>query len=406
MPMQLSVRPVREGEFADYGRASARGFGQDFTESDIERLRKLQEPDRTRCAFDGEQLVGTLGAYTLQIAVPGADTRMGGTTDVTVAPTHRRRGILRAMMQAHLDDVRERGEPLAGLWASEGAIYPRFGFGAAAESDDVTIRQGGALFAQRDTAQQVRMLDADSARSIVKTIYDNVWRARPGMLARDDTWWTERIFRDDEAKRRGATAKCYVISEEQGHPQGYAIYRQRPHPSYEPSGEVQIEEVVCASDEAHDTLWRFLTSIDLFTKVSYWNAPLDDALKWRVLDPFRVQRRTHDNLWVRLMNLEQALTTRRYMGSGKLTLAVFDETQSQPEQRIALDVSVDGSQCGKTKSTPDVSLSLATLSALYMGKRWTHQLARGGLVRGDEKALDTLDQMLGWRQEPWCPEVF
>ena len=133
--MALTIRPIKDSEFDLFRSKIARGFGGDIhKEDDPKNLRSILEPTRTVCAFDGKELVGTCAAFTLDLTVPGATLGMGGTTMITVQPTHRRRGALRAMMQAHLEEIKDRGEPLAGLWASESSIYGRFGYGYAVEA--------------------------------------------------------------------------------------------------------------------------------------------------------------------------------------------------------------------------------------------------------------------------------
>ena len=132
--MDLTVRPIEASEFETFRAKMARGFGCDpYPQDDPVFFRKIIELERTVAAFDGDELVGTCGAFSFDLTVAGGTLPMGGTTIITVQPTHRRRGVLRAMMTAHLDEIRERGEPLAGLWASETSIYGRFGFGQAAD---------------------------------------------------------------------------------------------------------------------------------------------------------------------------------------------------------------------------------------------------------------------------------
>ena len=75
-------------------------------------------------------------------------------TVVGVLPTHRRRGVLTEMMRAQLEDIRDRGEPIAALWASEEVIYRRFGYGIASFTGEIELRRGYA--ALRAAARSVR----------------------------------------------------------------------------------------------------------------------------------------------------------------------------------------------------------------------------------------------------------
>ena len=82
---------------------------------------------------------------------PGGRLPTAGTSVVAVAPTHRRRGILRAMMTQHLAEVHEKGEPLAALWASESSIYGRFGYGPASERAVMKLAKSFARFSRHSS---------------------------------------------------------------------------------------------------------------------------------------------------------------------------------------------------------------------------------------------------------------
>ncbi|MDQ3710394.1 MAG: GNAT family N-acetyltransferase, partial [Actinomycetota bacterium] len=128
----LTMRPITAEEFISWGRATETTFFEEPSDEALERWREITELDRTLAVFDGDDIVGTAGTLSYRLTVPGGELNMGGLTAVGVLPTHRRRGILRAMMARQLADVAEAGEPLAGLFAAEAPIYGRYGYGMAA----------------------------------------------------------------------------------------------------------------------------------------------------------------------------------------------------------------------------------------------------------------------------------
>ena len=135
----MEIRTVADDEIGAFRATMIATFAGDPDEdADAEaRFRALIEPDRRWAAFDGGALVATAATFAFTLTVPGGALPMAGLTMVTVRPTHRRRGILRGLISAHLDDARRRGEPIGGLWASESGIYGRFGYGMAAEGIDL-----------------------------------------------------------------------------------------------------------------------------------------------------------------------------------------------------------------------------------------------------------------------------
>ena len=157
---------------------------------------------------------------------------------------------------------------------------------------------------------------------------------------------------------------------------------------------------------AHRALWHYLTNIDLYPKMRYWNAPVDDELPWQVTEPRRVHRSICDSLWVRLIDIPGALAGRRYCGSGKIVFAVHDSFMPANSGRYGLDVSSGEAQCSSTSAEADIELSVQTLGAVYLGAHRFTELMRAGLIQGDPAALAMADRMFSWDRQPWCPAVF
>ena len=226
--MSLPVRAIREPEVSEFERALGLGFGGDPSQENTPHFEAILERDRTRCAFDGEAIVGTSGAFSFDLTVPGGALPTAGTTMVSVRATHRRRGILRAMMRAHLEDVREHEEPLAVLWASESSIYSRFGYGPAAYLCGIEIeRTHGAFRQPLESAGRLQLVDADRARKLLPQVYETVLSERPGCFTRSPGWWEHRRLVDLAEDRHGASEYRYAVYEESGQPRGYAQYRIR-----------------------------------------------------------------------------------------------------------------------------------------------------------------------------------
>ncbi len=405
--MKLTIRPIDESEIPTFRAKMARGFGGDVhKEDDPNRLFRVLDVARTVCAFDGQEMIGTCGAFSLDLTVPGATLPMGGTTMITVQPTHRRRGVLRAMMQAHLKEIQAREEPLAGLWASESSIYGRFGYGLAAQSYELKLDGKAIQFTSDIPTGTIRLVEAQEAQRVLPDVYDCVRPTRPGMFSRSDTWWETEVFYDPEHRRRGKSAKRYAVHEGARGADGYAIYRQKDEWNDVPKGEVHVVEFVASTLAAHQALWRFLTSIDLYPNVRYWNAPVDDELPWQVTDPRRVQRSICDSLWLRLIDIPRALAGRSYSGHGQLVLGLRDTFLPENDGAYELAVTSGGAQCRRTSAPADIELSAESLGATYLGGHRFTALARAGLVHGNAEALATADRLFAWDRLPWCPEVF
>ncbi|HWO27106.1 MAG TPA: GNAT family N-acetyltransferase [Kofleriaceae bacterium] len=416
--MALSFRTVADDELPAYRAAMMATFGDD-PESDPEgaaRVRALIGPEQRWAAFDGGDVVATSGTFDHAIAMPGGgQLAMAGLTMVSVRPTHRRRGILRELMRLHLEDARRRGFPISGLWASEASIYQRFGYGIAAEGDAVEVGDARAVtFREPRELDAVVHVDEERARAELPAIYDRATAGRPGALIRSAAWWRERRFLEAPYMRAGASRRRHVGAVRGGALVGYLQFRQRA--SFTdglPSGSLDIVELVGVDTRAEASLWQLALSADLFPRVTWWNAPVDDVLPWIVTDARRVKRRRTDTLWLRIEDVPAALSARRYAAGGALRLEVEGE---------AWDLVVEGdggrarcARCAPGASAalgagaaplPSLRLSRPALGSLFLGGVFATQLARAGEVHGDPAAVAMADRLFPWPIAPWCPEIF
>ena len=354
-------------------------------------------------------MIGTAGAFSLDMTVPGGSVPAAGTTMVSVLATHRRRGVLRQMMRAHLDEARERGDVLAGLWASESSIYGRFGYGSAATMVDATIDRGHAAFpGPARGSGRVRLVEVDEAKALLPVVFQATRRLRPGMFDRSDVWWNERVFRDPESRRGGATAYRFAVYEERDAPRGYVKYRAKEDWDDDgfPNGQVRIVDFQAMDLAAFDGLWRYITSIDLIRRISYWNLPADTPLPWLLADPRRLTRRISDSLWVCPIDIPAALVARTFSADGHLTIGVTDDFNEWNNGTYLLETDGPEASCVASTTPPQVRLSAADLGAIYLGGVRPLTLAAAGRIEGSPEDIRRADAMFVWHPAPWCQEVF
>jgi predicted acetyltransferase len=404
------VRAVTEDEIDLFRARLSRAFGGDADEDDGARDRFLEifEIDRTFAAFDDGDIIGTGGAFSFDLTVPGGrSVGMGGTTIVTVQPTHRRRGVLTAMMEHHLHEVASKGESVAGLWASESSIYGRFGYGRATFRCEIEMDARAVAMRGPDPLGRVRLVDAEEAEAAMRNVYEQARMDRAGMLSRTDSWWRLRRMRDDESTRGGKSARRYAIYEQNGQPLGYATYRQKEKWEDFPEGEVHVIEVITITNAAHRGLWGFLTNIDLFPTVEWWNSPIDDPLPFHVTDPRRVEREITDSLWVRLLDIPVALESRLYEQDGTLVIGVDDPFRPDNTGRYRLTVEGGEAKCQKEDGAePDIACGVDVMGHLYLGGGDAYGMAHAGQIRGRDDAVRTVHRIFRTDRAPWCPEVF
>lgn len=402
--MSFVVRPTRDLE--EYGRAFF-GIGQYFgampTEERLQRFSMVLDIGRMHAAFEDGAIVGGGGAFTYQLSVPGGVLPCAGVTVVGVYPTHRRRGVLRSLMEAQLRDVHERGEPIAALWASEETIYGRFGYGLAAWCGEVKIkREWNAFAAPLERRGTVRFVTAPEALELFPPVWDALQRQRSGVFSRTTDWWDLRVLRLPEEEQ--ANPKRFVALDLDGETQAYAIYRT--HMGFEAgvsTTRTEIREAIGATPQATAEIWRFLLDIDWTATYEVSLLPPDHPLFMLLANPRRAGYRMGDSLWVRLVDVGVALSGRAYASEGSIVFDVRDTTCPWNEGRWKLD----GGTASRTDEPAELALDVSSLGATYLGATSFGQLRDA--FRVDELvdgAVERADALFGWRPLPWCPEIF
>jgi len=407
----VELRPIDLTELPGFYRTLTETFGEDPRDDDRDRLATVFEPERSLAAFDGDQIVGTAGIYTRDMTLPGGPRPVAGVTVVSVAPTHRRRGLLTEMMRRQLTELHEQQrEPVAALWASEGGIYGRFGYGVAARQvaqvgrkDEMRLRPGTPLGSGR-----VVLATPEAARPHEIAVYEQVRPATVGFLARDERWW-DRAFDDRERIRDGATSRRHALHREQdGSVTGYATYRLKDEwtPTQNDS-EVRVLDVVTTTPEAYATLFSFLASIDLHPKLVRWRAPLDDPLQHMLLDVRALRTDVYDSLWIRLADVSRALAERRYSVPVDVVLEVGDEFCPWNAGRWRLSGDGSGARCERSGDPADLVLAATDLGAAFLGGPTLASLGAAGRVTERTRgALAAASRAFAGDRQPWCPEVF
>jgi len=402
--MAIEIRNPSEDELHSAVSAVYIAFGESLRDEDFERHRTFMPPDRIHTAYDDGRPVGLAAAYPLELTIPGGQVPAGGVTWVGVLPSHRRRGILRQLMRRQLDDLRERGDPLAILWASEPSIYDRFGYGISAPN--LIMDADTARFAFRDDpgpSGSVRILDRDEALDLFPPIYDRVRLTTPGMFARSTDYWREEMLADLEHWRQGAGPKFFAVLELDGAAEAYAIYRiKQDWQQGIPHGEVRVLDAIATSPASTRELWRFVFGIDLVSKVGQGMFDPGSPLFLMVEDVRRLRLRISDGLWLRFVDLRAALAARSYAADVPVVLDVRDELCPWNAGRWRV-----GDDAAKTRDPAELELDAKDLASIYLGGFDFHQLAAAERVRELRPGgLERASALFRTARPPYCQEVF
>ena len=379
-------------------------FGRTAHEEDVERIRRILPAERLHAAYLDGSIVGGAGAYALELTVPGPRLlAAAGVMAVGVLPTHRRRGILNELTRVQLEAVRTRGEPLAVLFASEGAIYRRFGYGVASLAGDIDLAREHAAFRGPAECAAARLVTHEEALDVFPAVYDRVQADTPGMFVRSRDWWEIRRLTPRPWMRAGEVM-CVLI-ELDGAPAAYAIYRIEPSIEHGVSkGVVEVVEAMGATPAATRHIWAYLLSIDFIERIRAYLLPPDHPLFLLLVEPRRMCFTMGEALWVRLVDVGEALSARGYSAPGELVVfSVRDEfcPWNEGNWRVSRGIAE------RTKAEADLALDIADLGSVYLGGFTFADLGAAGRVEElREGAIARADALFRTDRRPWCPEIF
>lgn len=410
--MTIDLRVLAAADWDEFAMRMGRAFGGAIEDpAEMAMWRDLLPFDRSLAAWADGGIVGTAGAFDFRMALPGGallDT--AGVTMVSVQPTHRRRGVLTAMMRRQLDDFRGRGQCVAVLTASEPQIYGRFGYGTATRQMHGSIDTTRVSVAVPPGAEAVRMRLVTPAEGVdaCEAVYARVAPGRPGMLARQPQW--ERLgLMDPPGERGGYSPRLCVLAEAGGEVRGYARYSVRPGGTATgvPDGSVKLKDVEALDAVTYAALWRYLTDLDLVSRLVFHNRPADDPVQQIVSDIRRCNFGWRDGLHLRLVDLPAALEARGYAAPVDVVLDVQDAFCPWNSGRWRLSGDAKGATCERTAEAADLALDVRELGTAYLGGHGLRALAGAGLVTEQRPgALAEASAAFRSDLDPWLPHGF
>lgn len=406
------VRAIRDDEIRDYLRCVGTGFhiGTDVSDDRVEFARSyMNDLTRRFGAFVDGTLCGTTGSFGAELTVPGGATvLMGAVTQVTVMPTHRRRGLLTQMMDAQFRDSVERGEIVTMLIAAEWPIYGRFGYGMAVEAAATVVDAGAAAFTDPAMRGSVEVVDLPTLRNLAPEPFDRHRLMTPGAISRERTAWDLILGvlqnpADDPPKKRARV----VHRDAAGVVDGYAVYDPGDEwVNNRPKVKLDVVELIAATDEAYADLWRFLCAIDWVNEIRGHVRPVDEDLRPLFVDG-RVARQADrsDHMWVRLLDVPAALAARRYEVPVSIVLEVQDDFFGGG--RFRLEGNADGAACAPTDERPDVALDVDVLGAAYLGGSPLGPYVTAGRIEElTPGSVAALDRGMRTARAPWATTGF
>ena len=393
--MTIEIRTPTDDDWEPICRADGLAFGMSYTAEEMAQRRALHDMSRFRIAVDNGQIVSTAGSCAFDVTLPGGITvPMGGVTWVSTLATHRRKGLMRQVVQAVHDDIDDRGEPLASLGASEGSIYEHLDYGIATRDRMISLDKKSASIRReyQPNPGEVRYIEGDEVVPALSEIWARFRRCRAGEVSRSPE--ADDLMFEVRGRPDGALGAAAYLC----HRDGYAVYRiEQNWNNGHPAHVLHLAELAAITPQAHAALWHTVLSVDLVGEIRSRALPDDDPLPY-LLENQRALRTNHsnDNIWVNVRDAAICFGARTYRAHDRLVIEVDGK-------RWAIEGGPDGATCRVVRTRADLTTSHAWFSALlYGGVLPTALVAGRRMTARNAEALRRADLFFPTSVMPHC----
>lgn len=346
---------------------------------------KAAEPVATFASWDGSLNAGLHLAPTNFI------------TDVTVQASHRRRGLMKALMTLDLMEAKERGDVFAVLTATDARLYGRFGFGVTATARRLEIESGPKLQFRREPVGHSVFADPDSISDLRRALFERFHTGQFWSVGRAEHYWSSSF---DWNKQTAVSRRAAVHFDEHGEPDATVVFAvEEDH--------ILILDLLGVSSAAEIELLRLLGHGEGHEKL-IWPRCHDarHPLPWALADPRVVATtREFDTVWVRILDMEKAVEMRSFDHDGSITVEVVD-TLNFCNDTWRIDVEDGRAHVARTTADADVSMHVSAFSTLLSGLQGATQLAVAGLASGSPEHLERMSTLFAKVNPPVAASVF
>lgn len=405
--MSIEIRPLLAEEMLQLGRMAAYAYAGAFGDEDDGLVARAHLPQWTLCALENGQLLSSFVDLPLTIRANARALAMAGVTVIGTFPEHRRRGLSRRLHTQAFANMHEQGRGVAGLWASQAAIYQRYGYAQATVLRSYDIDSVDIGFFDGDNGLgDVRRYEAEPGFTAAKKIYIDFIAERTGYLHRSTAMWRNNALNVDAAP---GPIHIAISHDGQGVPNGYVIYTLRADRTNHPSRKqaIDIRDLAWLSQDAYRSLWHFIARHDLVGRVRWGTAPLDDPASALFVEPRLLNPTNREGEWLRVVDVAAALAGRGYDRAGEVSIGIAaDPIAPWNEGTFKLQADTEDARVTKIPGSAELNLSVKTLALAFSGRYSVHRLAGWGLIEGERCALNRLNDLLATRYAPHCPDHY
>ncbi len=403
---EVQIRAARGDEMDQFGALAAYAYAGAFGDGPDNIVARNNRPEWTLCGFIDGRMATSYSCLPLTMRCNGRAVAVAGVSAVGTLPEYRRRGLLRKITLQSFADMRERGQSIAALWASQAAIYQRYGYALASAQLGYTVDSVDVAFNNGDAGSaRMTRVDGDASYQIIRQLYIDFVAQRSGYLHRPKPLWLNNALSVSDATGPAHVAVAHAGAT----PVGYVVYHLRDgkvgHATR--AQEIVVRDLAWLTGDAYRSLWSWLARHDLVGRIVWARAPADDPAPELFVEPRLLHAQMKDGIWLRIVDVAQALCGRGYDCEDSLTFEIPPDALAPWNAGCyALNCSALGAQVSVTTQRPDITLSIKSLASLFSGYRSARQLQHWGLLEGDDAAVTRATRIFATRHAPHCPDTF
>ena len=405
--MSIEIRQATAEEMAEFGILGGYVYGGAFGDGPDSLVARATRPEWTLCAFDDGKLATSFSTIPFTMRANGAAMPLAGVSTVGTQPEYRRRGLVRRIHTQALETMRDAGQPVAALWASQAAIYQRYGYAMSTVLRSYSVDTVDIRFHDGDGGSgRVERISLDAGYDVIKAIYIEFIADRIGYLHRAKDLWLNNVL--DNIKEDGPiwVAVCHDTAERAT---GYVVYTLRADKvDHTARGqELKVRELVWLDADAYRSLWSFIAGHDLVGRVTWNTAPADDPGFEFFTEPRLLHARDHEGAWYRIVDVPKALAGRGYDTAAEIAIGIEADPLTPWNDGVwRLETGPEGAHARPTNQSADLRVNVKSLASLVTGFRSATELANWGLLVGDRDAVVRADAVFRTRHAPHCPDHF
>ncbi len=381
--MSMEYRFIEDADYEEIAKLQSIAFYERPRDEDAALMRKYFQTEWTVAAFDNGKPVASVRTLPGVRLMHGTKTPFGLISPVTCYAAYRRQGHVAKLLRQSLELMKERGQPISGLYTPHDGLYRRYGWERAEEKRRISFDPGDISFRLPPPRGGVTRPATREDWARLDAIYRKQVDPLNGGLLRIEAWWRFFVLIDFESKDQHER-DIVIWVDESGEDRGYIVYQNRSSGEKEngwDQQEIWIRDFTALDAGAYRGLWQHILTHDLAINVVY-DAHPDDPFVDLCEDPFEVKSQRAEGPMIRVVDVEGAIASRPYVGgrSASFTMAIRDESAPWNEGVWRVDAAEGQMRAEKTDAPADVELSVNFLAPLYTGFRTAETLASAGMI--------------------------